>query len=469
MRNDELLHHFTFTLLMLGGYLLTLFIVIVLSFFSPLCRKIDFHGALPQLLMAITVSLGLYYLERYSFAVWALLDSVWILFPCLLLIIVINKWSKRSLVWMSACHIMCLLLLLWQVQPTLFKISFYHQQLSHLAQAEQENFRTLDAIHDTQRLEEMLLVALKSPENETSENAFRYLSGRISPFAIPSIGDEQYSTRTFFTIALEHYNARAIRAFSRFLQGNSSKAQEYRAIVHQKNPLQQMYRGISLPIRFSEEEIARHIVAAREISLTLLPLMPELLSEEAYANVIDAYDSATLKAFWQIQLPPTPVLRLEAMSVIPMTAVLVQQVRESPKRLELEDKSGRTVLTYIVRFGNIAAVQALIDANLIDWQRLRQSTGRSTPLLLATWRQKYDDDHVIFPLILKDMLAKNTPPSAEEIMNCIKDGMTADDFLSAGMSNTQFCSAIEQSLQAKTSVLPANRLRHLQSSRCAKL
>ncbi|ELN8420191.1 hypothetical protein RZU95_003869 [Escherichia coli] len=64
MRNDELLHHFTFTLLMLGGYLLTLFIVIVLSFFSPLCRKIDFHGALPQLLMAITVSLGLYYLER---------------------------------------------------------------------------------------------------------------------------------------------------------------------------------------------------------------------------------------------------------------------------------------------------------------------------------------------------------------------------------------------------------------------
>lgn len=64
-----------------------------------------------------------------------------------------------------------------------------------------------------------------------------------------------------------------------------------------------MYRGISLPIRFSEEEIARHIVAAREISLTLLPLMPELLSEEAYANVIDAYDSATLKAFWQIQLP----------------------------------------------------------------------------------------------------------------------------------------------------------------------
>lgn len=70
-----------------------------------------------------------------------------------------------------------------------------------------------------------------------------------------------------------------------------------------------MYRGISLPIRFSEEEIARHIVAAREISLTLLPLMPELLNEEAYANVIDANDSATLKAFWQIQLPPTPVLR----------------------------------------------------------------------------------------------------------------------------------------------------------------
>ncbi|HFI6381721.1 TPA: ankyrin repeat domain-containing protein [Escherichia coli] len=204
-----------------------------------------------------------------------------------------------------------------------------------------------------------------------------------------------------------------------------------------------------MPIRFSEEEIARHIVAAREISLTLLPLMPELLNEEAYANVIDANDSATLKAFWQIQLPPTPVLRLEAMSVIPMTAALVQQVRESPKRLELEDKSGRTVLTYIVRFGNIAAVQALIDANLIDWQRLRQSTGRSTPLLLAIWRQKYDDDYVIFPLILKDMLAKNAPLSAEEIMNCIKDGMTADDFFSAGMSNTQFCSAIEQSLQRK--------------------
>ncbi len=469
MRNDEFLHHFMLTLFMVGSYLLTLFIVIVLSFFSLKWRKMAFIGALPQLVLALLVSLGLYYLTRYSVAILTLLESVWVLLPCLLLILVINKWSQRPLLGTCVCHAFCLLSLFWRVEPTLFDISFNHQQLSQLAQAEQENFRTLDAIHDTQRLEEMLLVALKSPENKTSENAFRYLSGRISPFAIPSIGDEQYSTRTFFTIALEHYNARAIRAFSRFLQGNSSKAQEYRAIVHQKNPLQQMYRGISLPIRYSEEEIARHVVAAREISLTLLPLMPELLNEEAYANVIDANDSATLKAFWQIQLPPTPVLRLEAMSVIPMTAALVQQVRESPKQLELEDKSGRTVLTYIVRFGNIAAVQALIDANLIDWQRLRQSTGRSTPLLLATWRQKYDDDYVIFPLILKDMLAKNAPPSAEEIMNCIKDGMTADDFLSAGMSQTQFCSAIEQSLQAKTSVLPANRLRHLQSSRCAKL
>lgn len=468
MRNDEFLHHFTLTLFMQGGYLLTLFIVIVLSIFSPKWRKMVFIGALPQLVMVLLISLGLCYLARYSVAIWTLLESVWVLCPCLLLILVINKWSQRSLVWTCVCHTFCLLSLFWQVQPTLFEISFNHQQLSHLAQAEQENFRTLDAIHDTQRLEEMLLVALKSPENKTSENAFRYLSERISPFAVPSIGDEKYFSRTFFTIALEHYNARAIRAFSRFLQGNSPQAQEYREIVRQNNPLQQMYRGISLPIRYSEEEIARHIVAAREISLTLLPLMPELLSEEAYANVIDAYDSATVKAFWQIQLPPTPVLRLEAMSVIPMTTELVQQVRGSPKRLELEDKSGRTVLTYIVRFGNITAIQALIDANLIDWQRLRQSTERSTPLLLATWRKKYEDDHVTFPLILKDMLAKNAPPSAEEIMNCIKDGMTTDDFLSAGMSQTQFCSAIEQSLQAKTSVLPANRLRHLQSSRCAK-
>lgn len=62
MRNDELLHHFTFTLLMLGGYLLTLFIVIVLSFFRPLCRKMVFHGILPQLMMSLMVSLGLYYL-----------------------------------------------------------------------------------------------------------------------------------------------------------------------------------------------------------------------------------------------------------------------------------------------------------------------------------------------------------------------------------------------------------------------
>lgn len=46
--------------------------------------------------------------------------------------------------------------------------------------------------------------------------------------------------------------------------------------------------------------------------------------------------------------------------------------------------------------------------------------------------------------------------------------ITSAIFLSAGMSQIQFCSAVEQSLQAKTSVLPANRLRHLQSSRCAK-
>lgn len=134
--------------------------------------------------------------------------------------------------------------------------------------------------------------------------------------------------------------------------------------------------------------------------------MPELLSEEVYANVIDSYDSATLKTFWQIQPPPTPVLRLEAMSVIPMTTELVQEVKAYPMLLQSKDNSGRTVLAYIVRFGNIAVIQALIDANLIDWQRFIQHQERTKPLLLATWRQKYEDDHGTFVLILKDMLAK---------------------------------------------------------------
>ncbi|WP_240246550.1 hypothetical protein [Escherichia sp. MOD1-EC7003] len=468
MRNDEFLHHFILTVFILGGYLLTLFIVIFCSFFSPKCRKVVFSGALPQLVMALLVSLGLSYLARYSVAVLTLLESVWVLFPSLLLILVINKWSQRSLVWTCVCHTICLLLLFWQVQPTLFKIGFNHQQLSQLAHAEQQNFRTLDAIYDTQHLERMLLVALKSPENETSENAFRYLSKRISPFAVPSVGDEKYFSRSFFTIALEHYNTRAIRAFSRFLQGDSQQAQEYREIVRQYNPLQNMYQGIRIPIRYNKDDIARQLVAAREISLTLLPLMPELLTQEAYANVIDAYDSATLKAFWQIQPPPTSVLRLEALSVIPNTVELVQQVKASPTLLESRDKSGRTVLTYVVRFGNIAAIQALIDANLIDWQRFTQLQEHSTPLLLATWRQKYEDDHETFPLILKDMLAKNTPLAADEIMNCIKDGMTPDDFLTAGMSQTQFCTAIEESFQAKELVLSVNQLRRMQSSMCTK-
>ena len=53
-------------------------------------------------------------------------------------------------------------------------------------------------------------------------------------------------------------------------------------------------------------------------------------------------------------------------------------------------------------------------------------------------------------------------------MNCIKDGMTPDDFLAAGMSQVQFCTEIEQSLQAKESVLPVNQLRYMQSSLCAE-
>src|SRR5699024_6072323 len=117
--------------------------------------------------------------------------------------------------------------------PMLTTAWFNHQQLRQLVEAEQENFRTLDRIRDTRRLEQMLLVALKSSENETSEKAFRYLSDRISPFTIPSIDDEKYFTRSFFSLALEHYNARAIRAFSRFLQGDSQQAQKYREIIRE--------------------------------------------------------------------------------------------------------------------------------------------------------------------------------------------------------------------------------------------
>ncbi len=467
MRDDEALHHFFLTLLMVGGYLLLLFIVLVLSFSRSGWRKTGMWGILPQLAMVFLLPTGLYLLELSSVAFWFLFNSVWILFPCLILIILINKWRQRSLVWTCICHTICLLLLFWQAEPMLTTAWFNHQQLRQLVEAEQENFRTLDRIRDTRRLEQMLLVALKSPENETSEKAFRYLSDRISPFTIPSIDDEKYFTRSFFSLALEHYNARAIRAFSRFLQGDSQQAQKYREIIREDNPLLEMYRGIRVPVRYSDEDIARQLVSARKISLTLLSLMPELLSEEVYANVIDSYDSATLKTFWQIQLPPTPVLRLEAMSVIPMTTELVQEVKAYPMLLQSKDNSGRTVLAYIVRFGNIAVIQALIDANLIDWQRFIQHQERTKLLLLATWRQKYEDDHGTFVLILKDMLAKNTPPGAEEVMNCIKDGMTPDDFLAAGMSQVQFCTAIEQSLQAKESVLPVNQLRYMQSSLCA--
>ena len=153
MRDDEALHHFFLTLLMVGGYLLLLFIVLVLSFSRSGWRKTGMRGILPQLAMVFLLPTGVYLLALSSVAFWFLFNSVWILFPCLILIILINKWRQRSLVWTCICHTICLLLLFWQAEPMLTTAWFNHQQLRQLVEAEQENFRTLDRIRDTRRLE----------------------------------------------------------------------------------------------------------------------------------------------------------------------------------------------------------------------------------------------------------------------------------------------------------------------------
>lgn len=366
MRNDEALHLLSLAMLAHGGYLLTLLLVVIFALFSPYCRRVLLWVALPQLVVTILLALGVYLLGFRALAITSLVKSAWTLWPFLLLTLLVGRWLKRFRTYGIVCTILCLLVLVWQVKPTLSEAWENHQTLDRLAQMEPDHYRELDAIQDKEFLEYLLLLAIKSPQTETPESAFRYLSGRISPFAVPSVGDEKYFTRSFFTLAIAHYNARAIRAFSHALNGETPQAQANRATLNSDNPLFDMYMNLNGDRLFRNKKLASNLIAGREISATLLSIMPELLTEPVYAQAIDTTDRELLRLLWRTHPPTTPALRLEAMSGIPKTAELVRQVAENPALLEATDMSGRSVLNFIIRFGDAGAIRALIAARVID-------------------------------------------------------------------------------------------------------
>ncbi|WP_245880224.1 hypothetical protein [Superficieibacter electus] len=428
MRNDEALHQFSLAMLAYGGYLLTLLLVVIFALFSPYCRRVLLWVALPQLVMAILLASGVYLMGFRALVISFLLKAAWILGPFLLLTLLMVRAKSSFREYGIACNILCLVFMFAQVQPTLSEAWHNHQMLNRLTKMEADHYRKLDAIQDKELLESLLLLAIKSPQTNTPESAFRYLSGRISPFAAPSVGDDKYSTRSFFTLAIKHYNARAIRAFSHTLSGDAKQTQTNRATLRDDNPLFNMYMGLNGDRLFGDENLAANLVAARDISTTLLSLMPELLTEPTYAKAIDTGDGELLRLLWHRHPPSDPVLRLEAMSAIPETAELTWQILKQPSLLEATDRSGRRVLDFIVRFGNPTAIQALINARAIDWQRFTAPQEKTTPLLLATWRLKYEGDNDTWRLVLKDMLVQKTPLTDEQIARVLTDGLTTEDF-----------------------------------------
>ncbi|MEO3990187.1 hypothetical protein [Pseudocitrobacter cyperus] len=325
------------------------------------------------------------------------------------------------------------------------------QSSSLIDRTERDGTIVLENIHDDAQLKQILTQAVLKPD--ISDNTLKALIARVdTPFSC--CGD----SHPFF-VAVTHLNSRAVYFFTTLLTGDSLQAKNYRLQVYQHNPLYWMYLYLNGKLKYQRGSGQHDLAAAREISGVLLEIVPELLTEDVYEQIINTRDRETLSFFWQKQQPKMQIHRLQMLALVGDSKALVASITDNPSILEVRDddipilsiiiryddmkkhSNNITLLDFIVRFADASVVNALINANIIDWQRFILADDDYTPLRLAAIKQE-EGDRETLSLVLKDMLKQKIAFSDKNIADAITSGAKPEIFLASGMTKQRLCAAL---------------------------
>ncbi|EAZ4759633.1 hypothetical protein CB020_09580 [Salmonella enterica] len=283
----------TFWMFTAGGYLILLFIVICLAFLFQTPRRVLLWIALPQIALVLLL--------------WFAADDETFFFPSgagwklglslLLALLFSHRLRQPHYLW-AGCHVAVLLLLLSHMGDILDR---HHRRDAYQAQqaAEETLLRKIDTTDDRAFLNHLMSQAML-PQNAGdwgTNRRIEHLAKRISPFDMAD-GTE----KTWLVLAIDRLNRPAVEAFASWFIGDSVQAKQYRHQLLQNNPLLDLLNRIFNDSTADEQTFLQQQLFARDICTSLIRVVPELLTDELYAQAVAFDNSKKPKPFlWQFE------------------------------------------------------------------------------------------------------------------------------------------------------------------------
>lgn len=466
--------------LALESVLCPLFLVIfcALALRFQFCRDIFFRVVLPQT-AGIVMMAGIWWAVGLVVSARVLLTVS----PCYLTLIVVlallfGKWLRSPLFVRLACHTIALMMLFFFFLDGLSREWHQHQDLQTVEQLEHAQPGDLARLADPQdekaqlRLLKLAVTSSSVPESVLREliKHAKPLFSVSSPCSFTSVGEDCIESNGYdtpFHIALKHYNVRVVRLLLPLLLDDIKKTGSYGATLAGLNPLEELYWNNDTPW-------TKYHAAALEISQLLITAIPDVVTDEAYEAVLNKADGAVLALMWRQHPPENRRYRLQAMMVIPQTDEVMAEVARDPTLLETnigQYGAQKSLLDFAIQYGNVSAIQALIDAGAIDWRRFTTPGKPNILLAEANVRLQHGGGDEMLIVILRDMLKQKLPAeqlsysihaNTQAIAAYLKAGLRCEDV--AAMADNLFvvhdpqegagglseqCRAIALSLKAK--------------------
>lgn len=434
-----------------GIYGVVLLNLIIGAFGSLRCRRVFLRVVLPQVSIVCVLWGGLFWIDSKNIYI------LYLLVLGLLPSIIIAIFSSRNLPFSTLKTIVC---------HTIFLFVFFYvmdsSRLWHHVGEDWDNYKITRLFErakgDVQVLQgascyKLACVLTQAAEHrDTPENLLRYLTKTrgISPFltAAESCPEAAIPNAEFlytpFATALHQYNVPIVRFFSQHLVGETSSARENRNIVADKeNPLLTFYHSDDIsPYR---EQYRKEIIQL------LLNIMPELLNDAVYIYPIIQRNTELVAYLWQIHPPTITLRKLEAMVLLAKTEPLISEVIHNPEILltpPIERWDRENLLTFILSNGDLAMIQSLIDANVVDWKRAMED-GNNKPLHRAILRLRGGAlENALLIQIIKAMQAQKAL-SNEQVAHYLPWTPTFPAaYLQAGLSCEQLREVLEHNASA---------------------
>ncbi|CHA96692.1 putative membrane protein [Salmonella enterica subsp. enterica serovar Typhi] len=198
----------------------------------------------------------------------------------------------------AGCYVVVLLLLLAHMGDILDR---HHRRDAYQAQqvAEETLLRKIDTTDDRVFLNHLMSQAMQ-PQNAGdwgTNRRIEHLAKRISPFDIAG-GTE----KIWLVLAIDRLNRSAVGTFASWFIGDSVQAKQYRHQLLQNNPLLDLLNRVFNDSTADEQTFLQQQLLARDICTSLISVVPELLTDELYAQAVAFDNSNKPEPFlWQFE------------------------------------------------------------------------------------------------------------------------------------------------------------------------